>query len=102
MNLSFLLRMRRRQRFNVHFLATGMSIDRVFLLNGCQNISYDNISIGMCRRRVLVNHENSGIEITGETLLCLGPGNWLNDEVSCPVLFLMEFTFVLYEKLSLL
>ncbi|XP_030512003.1 ubiquitin-like-specific protease ESD4 [Rhodamnia argentea] len=33
------------------------------------------------RRRVLVNHENSGIEITGETLLCLGPGAWLNDEV---------------------
>ncbi|XP_030460073.1 ubiquitin-like-specific protease ESD4 [Syzygium oleosum] len=33
------------------------------------------------RRRVLVNHENSGIEITGETLLCLRPGAWLNDEV---------------------
>ncbi|KAI6684089.1 hypothetical protein NL676_030002 [Syzygium grande] len=33
------------------------------------------------RRRVLVNHKNSGIQITGETLLCLRPGAWLNDEV---------------------
>ncbi|KAK3418823.1 hypothetical protein EUGRSUZ_H03388, partial [Eucalyptus grandis] len=32
------------------------------------------------RRRVLVNHEDSGIEITGETLLCLRPGARLNDE----------------------
>ncbi|CAK9328988.1 unnamed protein product [Citrullus colocynthis] len=33
------------------------------------------------RRRVLVAHENSNIEITGETLQCLRPGAWLNDEV---------------------
>ncbi|KAF7851500.1 hypothetical protein BT93_L3785 [Corymbia citriodora subsp. variegata] len=33
------------------------------------------------RKRVLVNHKNSGIEITGETLSCLRPGAWLNDEV---------------------
>ncbi|KAH7844628.1 hypothetical protein Vadar_030093 [Vaccinium darrowii] len=33
------------------------------------------------RRRVLVAHENSNIEITGELLQCLRPGAWLNDEV---------------------
>ncbi|KAK9288513.1 hypothetical protein L1049_016972 [Liquidambar formosana] len=33
------------------------------------------------RRKVLVTHENSNIEITGEKLLCLRPGAWLNDEV---------------------
>ncbi|XP_023549234.1 ubiquitin-like-specific protease ESD4 [Cucurbita pepo subsp. pepo] len=33
------------------------------------------------RRRVLVTHENSNIEITGETLQCLRPAAWLNDEV---------------------
>lgn len=65
----------------MHFLATGMSRDRIFALDGWQYSSYHNVKIGMCRRRVLVNHENSGIEITGETLLCLRPGAWLNDEV---------------------
>lgn len=34
-----------------------------------------------CRRKVLVTHENSNIDITGEILQCLGPGAWLNDEV---------------------
>lgn len=33
------------------------------------------------RRRVLVTHENSSIDITGEVLQCLRPGAWLNDEV---------------------
>ncbi|KAJ7955108.1 ubiquitin-like-specific protease ESD4 [Quillaja saponaria] len=33
------------------------------------------------RRKVLVAHENSNIEITGELLQCLRPGAWLNDEV---------------------
>ncbi|KAH0992938.1 hypothetical protein GBA52_004421 [Prunus armeniaca] len=33
------------------------------------------------RRRVLVTHENSNIEITGEMLQCLRPRAWLNDEV---------------------
>ncbi|KAF9673289.1 hypothetical protein SADUNF_Sadunf10G0008700 [Salix dunnii] len=33
------------------------------------------------RRRVLVSHNNSSIDITGQTLLCLAPGAWLNDEV---------------------
>nr|DAD38070.1 TPA_asm: hypothetical protein HUJ06_008711 [Nelumbo nucifera] len=33
------------------------------------------------RRKVLVTHENSNIQITGEILQCLGPGAWLNDEV---------------------
>lgn len=30
---------------------------------------------------MLVTHENSNIEITGEILQCLRPGAWLNDEV---------------------
>ncbi|KAK4372589.1 hypothetical protein RND71_007973 [Anisodus tanguticus] len=33
------------------------------------------------RRKVLVIHENSNIDITGEMLQCLRPGAWLNDEV---------------------
>ncbi|PKI65095.1 ubiquitin-like-specific protease ESD4 [Punica granatum] len=33
------------------------------------------------RRNVLVTHQNSGIEITGEVLQCLRPRAWLNDEV---------------------
>ncbi|KAL6571582.1 hypothetical protein OROHE_003225 [Orobanche hederae] len=33
------------------------------------------------RRRVLVSHENSNIDITGEKMQCLRPGAWLNDEV---------------------
>ncbi|WOH15916.1 hypothetical protein DCAR_0935463 [Daucus carota subsp. sativus] len=32
-------------------------------------------------RKILVTHENSNIEITGELLRCLRPGAWLNDEV---------------------
>ncbi|KAL6526513.1 hypothetical protein OROGR_015603 [Orobanche gracilis] len=33
------------------------------------------------RRRVLVSHENSNIDITGEKMQCLRPGSWLNDDV---------------------
>lgn len=33
------------------------------------------------RRKVLITHENSNIEITGEKFQCLRPGAWLNDEV---------------------
>ncbi|XP_061961824.1 ubiquitin-like-specific protease ESD4 [Populus nigra] len=33
------------------------------------------------RRRVLVSHGNSNIDITGQILHCLAPGAWLNDEV---------------------
>ena len=34
------------------------------------------------RRKVLVSHENSNIQITGEILQCLKPRAWLNDEVT--------------------
>ncbi|KAL0368231.1 UNVERIFIED_CONTAM: Ubiquitin-like-specific protease ESD4 [Sesamum calycinum] len=33
------------------------------------------------RRKVLVSHENSNIDITGEKFQCLSWGTWLNDEV---------------------
>ncbi|GER33342.1 sentrin-specific protease [Striga asiatica] len=33
------------------------------------------------RRKILVTHENSNIDITGEKLQCLRPRAWLNDEV---------------------
>ncbi|XP_047977533.1 ubiquitin-like-specific protease ESD4 [Salvia hispanica] len=33
------------------------------------------------RKKVLVSHANSGIDISGEILQCLGPRAWLNDEV---------------------
>ncbi|KAF8387850.1 hypothetical protein HHK36_026512 [Tetracentron sinense] len=36
---------------------------------------------GPNRRKVLVTHQNSNIEISGQTLQCLRPGAWLNDEV---------------------
>ncbi|XP_043710906.1 ubiquitin-like-specific protease ESD4 isoform X2 [Telopea speciosissima] len=32
-------------------------------------------------RKVLVRHENSNIDITGEILQCLSPNAWLNDEL---------------------
>ncbi|XP_074340019.1 ubiquitin-like-specific protease ESD4 [Apium graveolens] len=41
------------------------------------NRAFSNAS----RRKILVTHENSNIEITGELLRCLRPGAWLNDEV---------------------
>ncbi|WCJ23489.1 Ubiquitin-like-specific protease ESD4 [Euphorbia peplus] len=34
-----------------------------------------------CRRKVVVIHAASNIDITGETLSCLQPKQWLNDEV---------------------
>ncbi|XP_026450166.1 putative ubiquitin-like-specific protease 1B isoform X2 [Papaver somniferum] len=33
------------------------------------------------RQKILVTHQNSNIEITGQILQCLKPGGWLNDEV---------------------
>ncbi|XP_010449881.1 PREDICTED: ubiquitin-like-specific protease ESD4 [Camelina sativa] len=36
---------------------------------------------GRNRRKVLATHENSNIDISGETLQCLTPSSWLNDEV---------------------
>ncbi|KAE8669636.1 Ubiquitin-like-specific protease 1A [Hibiscus syriacus] len=33
------------------------------------------------KKRVLVSHENSSIDIRGEVLQCLKPDKWLNDEV---------------------
>ena len=42
---------------------------------------YNIIRVYWYRRKVLVAHNNSNIEITGEVLLCLRPGAWLNDEV---------------------
>ncbi|KAK8527675.1 hypothetical protein V6N13_085483 [Hibiscus sabdariffa] len=33
------------------------------------------------KKRILVSHENSSIDIRGEVLQCLKPGSWLNDEV---------------------
>lgn len=45
-------------------------------------LHFDLYGSYFCRRRVLVTHENSNIEITGELLQCLRPGAWLNDEVT--------------------
>ncbi|KAG2315212.1 hypothetical protein Bca4012_066012 [Brassica carinata] len=36
---------------------------------------------GRNRKKVLVTHESSNIDITGEVLQCLTPSAWLNDEV---------------------
>ncbi|CAH8388049.1 unnamed protein product [Eruca vesicaria subsp. sativa] len=36
---------------------------------------------GRNKRKVLVTHESSNIDITGEVLQCLTPSAWLNDEV---------------------
>ncbi|XP_057430352.1 ubiquitin-like-specific protease ESD4 [Lotus japonicus] len=33
------------------------------------------------RKKILISHENSNIEISGEKFQCLGPAAWLNDEV---------------------
>ncbi|KAK6772750.1 hypothetical protein RDI58_027988 [Solanum bulbocastanum] len=45
---------------------------------------HDEVSCALSksnRRKVLVTHESSNIDITGEILQCLRPGAWLNDEV---------------------
>ncbi|MCH99207.1 ubiquitin-like-specific protease ESD4-like, partial [Trifolium medium] len=35
------------------------------------------------RKKVLVAHEKSNIEISAEKFQCLRPSGWLNDEVMC-------------------
>ncbi|KAG2263830.1 hypothetical protein Bca52824_070909 [Brassica carinata] len=40
-----------------------------------------NAFSGKNRRKVLVTHANSNIDITGQVLQCLTPSAWLNDEV---------------------
>lgn len=40
------------------------------------------ICVPLFRRKVLVTHANSNIDITGQVLQCLTPSAWLNDEVS--------------------
>lgn len=49
-----------------------------------------------CRSKILVTHENSNIDITGEILQCLRPGEWLNDEVSCISLIFMWTRRILF------
>ncbi|XP_073152080.1 ubiquitin-like-specific protease ESD4 [Henckelia pumila] len=39
------------------------------------------LSLKSNRGKVLVSHETSNIDITGEKFQCLRPGGWLNDEV---------------------
>jgi sentrin-specific protease 1 len=34
------------------------------------------------RKKILVSHKNSNIDISGETLQCLRPNQWLNDDVT--------------------
>ncbi|KAF2620064.1 hypothetical protein F2Q68_00040208 [Brassica cretica] len=46
---------------------------------------------GRNRRKVLVTHESSNIDITGEVLQCLTPSAWLNDEV-----LLVPYADILY------
>ncbi|XP_073050341.1 ubiquitin-like-specific protease ESD4 [Primulina eburnea] len=41
----------------------------------------DRALSNLSRRKVLVSHKNSNIDITGEILRCLSPEAWLNDEV---------------------
>lgn len=51
---------------------------------------------GICRKKILVTHEDSNIEITGELLRCLRPGAWLNDEV------ILKFPCDIWEQRNLL
>ncbi|XP_043697224.1 ubiquitin-like-specific protease ESD4 [Telopea speciosissima] len=46
-----------------------------------EEIEVSHALSGSNRWKVLVTHENSNIEITGEILQCLSLGAWLNDEV---------------------
>ena len=46
------------------------------------NLYCSSLSTCLCRRRILVTHENSNIVITGEKFQCLRPTGWLNDEVN--------------------
>ena len=57
--------------------------------------------LNICRKKVLVSHANSGIDISGEILQCLGPRAWLNDEVIFSVFVLHEFRKIWLEMLYL-
>ena len=46
--------------------------------------NFDQSYCPLLRMKVLVLHKNSGIEIRGETLQCLKPCAWLNDDVVIP------------------
>lgn len=58
------------------------------------------------RMKVLVLHKNSGIEIRGETLQCLKPCAWLNDDVVIPFsnlayVFLISFVALMIHGVSI-
>lgn len=54
----------------------GKEVSSMFVLYLIQSIC-----VPLFRRKVLVTHATSNIDITGEVLQCLTPSAWLNDEV---------------------
>lgn len=77
---------RTRQQSSVHFHLIFRMVLILGLLFTCSENSFmfllcNAMSVFRCRN-ILVSHKNSNIDITGEILRCLKPGQWLNDEVS--------------------
>ncbi|XP_050372334.1 ubiquitin-like-specific protease ESD4 [Argentina anserina] len=56
-------------------------VEPFILLKEEEKAVVDRAFSNVNRRKVLVSHENSNIQITGELLQCLRPRAWLNDEV---------------------
>lgn len=63
---------------NLYVILLVLVFDYLLGCHSCYNII---VYACFCRRKVLVSHENSSIDIRGEILQCLKPGGWLNDEV---------------------
>ena len=79
MNLLSPLQRRKRLRLLGPFLSAGMICHFGYMLLNL--VFYNFLRTCFFRKKVLVAHENSNIEITGEIFQCLRPSAWLNDEV---------------------
>ncbi|KAK4737700.1 hypothetical protein R3W88_001397 [Solanum pinnatisectum] len=70
-----------RPQKNEEYVKEDVITEPFVLLDEEEEAEVSRALSNSCRRKVLVKHENSNIDITGEILQCLSPGAWLNDEV---------------------
>ncbi|KAI3883880.1 hypothetical protein MKX03_017343 [Papaver bracteatum] len=74
-----------QERFNTHKEAPkgtrGRSSEPFVPLTEVEESQVSLAFAKFNRQKILVTHQKSNIEITGQILQCLKPGGWLNDEV---------------------
>ncbi|VVB01533.1 unnamed protein product [Arabis nemorensis] len=58
-----------------------VSTKRFLPLNEEEKVQVEHAFSVINRKKVLVSHENSNLDINGKTLQCLMPTAWLNDEI---------------------